>query len=161
VAVPGDPGQSVATTFTLTGTDTDFSDEVGLFLVDDADGRIGTLRPGDAGYAAAALAAPRRAATFAPLQRPVAASSLELPAGPFLGLYLAQTTTAEAVLAGNPTNDLGSRPFAFFSFRSANPDRTEHVHALPGGQYAFEDLFAGGDRHFNDRVVQIEFSPTS
>src|SRR5262249_23755927 len=54
-AVPGAPGQVVQATFTLTRRRADYRNEVGLFLVDDAAGRVGPLSPGDPGYAAAAL----------------------------------------------------------------------------------------------------------
>jgi RHS repeat-associated protein len=183
VAVPGTSGQAVTATFTLTGQDGVFAHELGAFRVDDAAGRIGDLRPGDPGYAAAALAADRRLVTFTPQQAPGAATTLPLPGGSFLGLYLVLNATVATLEARNPSNDLGSRPFAFFSFKSANPDRFEHVHELPGGQFAFknlfagakgqflpagtdpaqgqfvyQDLFAGGDPDADDRVVQITFA---
>lgn len=47
--VPGQPGQDVPATFTLVEREARYRNEVGLFPVDAADGRIGALRPGDRG----------------------------------------------------------------------------------------------------------------
>lgn len=51
----------------------------------------------------------------------------------------------------------------FSTDKSANPDGINHVvsfaYAVPGSSYlmlAFEDLFGGGDRDFNDVVVAVE-----
>ena len=142
VAVPGQPGQTVSTTFTITSRDTAFDNEFGLFSVADASGRIGDLKPGDPGYAVAALAAGRKQQLFA-ADKAVRAITLDLPAGAFFGFYLIQNQTSAGLAAANPNDLIGHRPYAFFSFRAANPDRIEHVHELPGNIFAFEDLFAG------------------
>lgn len=59
--VPGRLGESVRTTFTWTFREADFNNELGLFRVDDPTGRIGSLHPGDRGYAAAPFPAPHAA----------------------------------------------------------------------------------------------------
>ena len=46
---------STRLTFTLSNRLADYRSELGLFIVDDANGLIGALRPGDRGYAQAAL----------------------------------------------------------------------------------------------------------
>src|SRR5262245_23350265 len=53
--VPGALSQAVIATFKLSKRQALYRSEIGIFLVDDASGRIGALTPGDNGYAAAAL----------------------------------------------------------------------------------------------------------
>ena len=55
ISLPGEENQSLKTTLSFISRDADFTNEVGLFLVDDETGRIGNLTPDDEGYAAAAL----------------------------------------------------------------------------------------------------------
>lgn len=40
----------------------------------------------------------------------------------------------------------------------ANPDRVDHIRLLGDNRFGFEDLFGGGDRDFNDIVVQVKFT---
>src|SRR5262245_44786072 len=53
--VPGRAGQTTTATFTLDRRHSSHKDEFGIFRVDDVLGHLGGLRPGDAGYAAAAM----------------------------------------------------------------------------------------------------------
>ena len=157
LAVPGTTGQTVTATFTASGVSTAYADEFGIFPVDNAAGRIGTLEPSDPGYEAAALTEPGSRVVFAqpPIQGKT--TTVNLPGGSFLGLYIVPNGTTAAAKATNPDNQLGQLPFVYFSFASANPDRFEHIHQT-GNQFAFEDLFGGGDRDFNDLVVTVAFS---
>jgi hypothetical protein len=153
LALPGQPGQVVPTTFTLNFRGHRSNDEVGLFLADDAQGRIGTLRPGDPGYAAAALA-PARAQVL--LARGAAAGTtrtLDLPGGRFVGLYVIPGGTSATFLAHNPHNRLRHKPVALFSLAAANPDHRDHLRPGAGGQLGFADRI-GGRLHFTDLVLQ-------
>jgi hypothetical protein len=51
----------------------------------------------------------------------------------------------------------GGSKGAFFEFDAANPDGISHVRRSGPDTFAFEDLLGGGDRDFNDAVVQIGF----
>jgi RHS repeat-associated protein len=157
LAVPGTTGQTVTATFTASGVSTAYANEFGIFPVDDAMGRIGTLKPGDPGYEAAALNEPGSRVVFAqpPIQGQT--TTVNLAGGSFLGLYLVPNGTTAEAKATNPNNQLGQLPFVYFSSASANPDRFEHIHQT-GNRFAFEDLFGGGDRDFNDLVVTVAFS---
>ncbi|HJT77647.1 MAG TPA: DUF4114 domain-containing protein, partial [Gemmataceae bacterium] len=155
--VPGQPGQLVAVRFAYTLRDAAFRNELGMFLVDDAQGHIGRLKPGDPGYAAAALSRARGLVLFSPGQAPGASRTLELPAGQFFGLYLIQNSTTARFLTHNPRNRPGRGPVAFFSLVRANPDRFQHLRGLPGLGFGFEDGLGGGDRDFNDLVTRVEF----
>src|SRR5262249_18460873 len=60
----GAAGTSPDVTYTILAKDASTKFEAGYYRVDDASGRIGTLKPGDAGYADAALAAGRAVTLF-------------------------------------------------------------------------------------------------
>src|SRR5262249_30625003 len=115
--------------------------------------RIGTLRPSDPGYAAAALG--RSRILFTRDQRAGAVTHLRLPAGSLFGTYLVQNSSYERLLARNPQDGLAGRPHVFFSFAAANPDHFRHLHLRPGGIQRWEDMTHGGDRDFNDAVVKM------
>ncbi len=157
LAVPESTGQTVATTFTLTGGANGTPDELGLFAVD-AQGRIGALNPLDPGYAEAALSNPSSQILFAQGQTPGAVQTVNLPAGSFMAFYLVQQNSTHRQLLHDPADQLGLKPMVYFSLPQANPDLFDHVQLLPNNQFAFEDQTGGGDRDFNDEVVQITFA---
>jgi hypothetical protein len=111
---------------TPTPSNAAISGELGLFRVDDADGRIGTLRPSDAGYAAAAMNSTTRQVIFTASQAPGATQALNLNGSRLIGFYFIPNGTAASFLSGNSTNSATGSPVAFFSFDAANPDDLEH-----------------------------------
>ncbi len=145
-------------TFTVTGVDTGYANEFGVFAVDDATGRIGALLPGDAGYTAAAMSEAGQRVVFANGPTAGKTATLDVPGGSYLGLYLVQNSTTASFKSNNPDDLLRQRPFVFFLFAAANPDRFDHVRETATNQYDFEDLFAGGDRDFNDLEVRVDFA---
>jgi hypothetical protein len=122
-----------------------FDNSFGFYAVDDLSGSIGGLNPSDPGYAGAAIA-----------------NQVDLAAGLTGGLLLAPfliaNGTAAQFLAQNPSNQQGQRPMAYFAYLGANPDGVDHVRLLGDNTFGFEDLFGGGDRDFNDLVVQVNFT---
>src|SRR5258708_13576525 len=89
---------------------------------------MGTLPPGSAGYAQAALA--RRQVIETRDQTAGGASiTLTLQGGQHVGFYLIANSSVQAWLAGNPTNQATAdgQNVAFFSFAAANPDTLAHV----------------------------------
>src|SRR5262249_57938522 len=62
--VPGDPPDPGALRFTWTLRDARFNNELGVIRVDDAEGSIGGIRPGDPRYLSTAAAAGRTHAVF-------------------------------------------------------------------------------------------------
>ena len=157
LAVPDSTNPIVATKFTLVGATADTPDELGLFKVD-SQGRIGTLTPGSPGYAEAAISSSSSQIIFAQGQAPGSVQSVNLPAGSFVAFYLVQHKTTARLSLHNPTDQLGLMPTVYFSLPQANPDLFDHVHAQPNNQFAFEDLTGGGDRDFDDEVVQVDFA---
>jgi hypothetical protein len=59
-------------------------------------------------------------------------------------------------LTRNATNAGGENvPHAYFNYVAANPDRVDHVRLLGDNKFGFEDFLGGGDRDYNDTVVQF------
>lgn len=144
-------GQNVQATFTMK-REAAYNDSVSFYKIDDASGTITslsgeTLRPGDSGYAQAALA--------------------NVVSGLNLSGSNGQTVTAEKTLQGGSlyapilmTNVTASRPTGdnlFTAFSLGNADRTDHVRLLGANTFGFEDLMGGGDKDFNDVIVQASF----
>lgn len=158
LSIPGQSGQKVTAKFTWTEREAAFNNELGLFVVDDATGRIGSLLPTDPGYAQAALInSTSRQIVFASGETEGTVKNLELPSGAYIGFYLIQNSTTEHFLRQNPQNQSAKGPSAFFLFPGANPDEFDHVVELPPNQLAWEDLTGGGDKDFDDLVFRYEF----
>ncbi|MDX2232083.1 MAG: DUF4114 domain-containing protein, partial [Leptolyngbyaceae cyanobacterium bins.349] len=129
-----------------------FNNTVGLYTVDSAEGAIGTLRPGDAGYAQAALQ--RRVNT---LSRDTNTTG-NLTGGSILAPFLIANGTVDQFLAQNAANTAGTTPAAYFAFIAANPDKVDHIRLLGDNTFGFEDLSGGGDQDFNDIVLRVNFT---
>ncbi|NEO87139.1 MAG: DUF4114 domain-containing protein [Spirulina sp. SIO3F2] len=121
-----------------------YNNSLGFYVVDNEAGYVDNLAPGDAGYAAAALA---RRVDY----------SQGFAGGQLFAPYLVANTTPEVFLAFNPTNRPGGGVYAYFAYLGANPDRIDHVRLLGDNTFAFEDLYGGGDLDYNDAVIQINF----
>jgi Ca2+-binding RTX toxin-like protein len=119
-----------------------------FYKVDNLSGAIGTLNPGDAGYAAAA------AGRAYGLQG--GGTALQ---GPGYGLYAqAQITNVNSgdMIAMQLTNR--SSGDTFFAFGQANGDNTAHLFNYGANTWGWEDTRGGGDYDFNDLIVQLDFT---
>ncbi|MBD0304220.1 MAG: DUF4114 domain-containing protein, partial [Tolypothrix sp. T3-bin4] len=120
------------------------------------DGKV-DLDPGDAGYAQAAIAQRVDINLSVPNQG-TANITGQLPGGGFLAPFMITNGTPEAFLAQNASNQPGQAPIACFSYLGANPDGVDHIRLLADNTFGFEDLFGGGDKDFNDLVVQVNIA---
>ncbi|MEQ9235281.1 DUF4114 domain-containing protein [Coleofasciculus sp. E2-BRE-01] len=125
-------------------SDADYDNNFGFYIIDDPDGRIGDLRPGDPGYAEAAV-------------RQRLDTDAGLPAGTLVAPFIIADGSAEEFLAENPTNQSGEDVMAYFAFMGANPDGVDHVRLLGDNTIGFEDQWNGGDRDYDDLVIQVNF----
>ncbi len=157
--VPASERGSVNVEFSLLGRESGYRNEFGIFLVDDANGRIGTLKPGDSGYLQAALAVSRSQLLFKADQAGGASATVALAPGQHFGTFLVANGTLQDWHA-NP-GAIGTKQGlnVYLSFAAANADRYPHVLRMSqdGIVLGLEDLWHGGDRDHNDMTVRIEF----
>ncbi|MBV8191201.1 MAG: hypothetical protein JO339_28455 [Alphaproteobacteria bacterium] len=128
---------------------------VAFYRVDDLTGDIGTFHPGDAGYAAAA------ASRFYQL-----GSGGNWLAGPGDGNYeqaMLEHVNAGDIIAMEFTNNTHGN--TFWAFAQANEQvggqNVGHLWNYAMNAWGWEDTFGGGDRDFNDLVVQFDFTSNS
>ncbi len=121
---------------------------VTLYRVDDATGQIGGVAPGDAGYAAAADGRAYLAST--------GGTSF---AGPGYGLF------AQGQISGVDAGDLVAMKLSdlttgstYWGFAAANADGVQHLWNYGVNTWGWEDTYGGGDRDYNDLVVQLDFT---
>lgn len=151
-------GTALKADFTTKG-DAAYTNNIGFYQVTDAltgaiqltDGTI--LKPGDANYAAEAI---RSAVIQA--GKIDSKIGLDVPGG---GIYapvvVAQGSLTDFVTK-NPTNGGdGSAIHAYFNYLGANPDKLDHFKLTGANTFAVEDQFGGGDKDFNDLIVNTSF----
>ena len=180
--------------FYLDSQETGFQNELGFYFVDGPDGRITLrdggdpegaplldakgqpqfVRPGDPGYAAAALASANSQVVFArgEIANPGTGDTFqEFAVDAFVGFYLIQDATTDDWRAGG-----ANAPQVWFSFANANADRVDHfvrTNSRDTGyrsntlQYKVEDSSRkvtnangqAGDSDFNDWVFTVNLLP--
>jgi len=114
-------GQTTPTTFTKLPSTAAYKHEVGVVRVDAADGRIGTVKPGDVGYLQAALTSATRQVIFSDTTMPgVDTRTLSLSRASSTPFYMITQGTAEDVLARNRATR-SAAALAYFSNSEANP----------------------------------------
>ncbi|MFM7437138.1 MAG: Calx-beta domain-containing protein, partial [Snowella sp.] len=154
ILLPGQEKQTIPLSVELVGKEASYQNEMGYFLADTPDGKIGDLLPGDEGYTDAVLAGDRHQMIIAAGES-VSNQVMNLPSGKYLGWYLvANGTTADIIQARR--NNSQTAPNIFFSYSAANKDGLSHVHAQADSHtWAWEDIYGGGDRDFNDLVFRF------
>jgi len=119
--------------------------EFGLFEVDDESGRIGNLRPGQRGYAEAAIN--RRLPVVSQGQ---GEAVVKVQKGKVYSSYIISGGSSADWLRENRSNSLMKPIRAFFDRPLDNPDKQEHISWRDGEVY-----IAGGlDRNMHDRSCQ-------
>jgi hypothetical protein len=135
---------------TLTG-DAAYKNTLGFYTVDDVDGRIGNLKPGDNGYIAAALNR-----SVISLSKDEPNQNQAITGNQILAPYLVANGTIRDVLSGDRVGEI---PQVYFGYTAANSDGQNHTRLLGDNKFAFEDQFGSGDRDFNDSIVQLTITP--
>ena len=150
---PGPDGRTIQVDAQLASRGGEFENSFGFFTVDDADGAIDGLSPGDDGYVDAALA--RAVTLFDSTEAEGALDSFTVMGGQSVGFFLIQDGTLEQAIAGDK--------IPLFSIADANPGGFGQVQQGDGDQpgecrLSFEDIAGGGDADFNDLVVDLTFT---
>ena len=128
---------------------------VSFYKVDDYAGKIGTLNPGDAGYAAAVAAR-----LYTTQQGGTAVD------GPGYGLYTQTQLThvnSGDMIAMQLTNKSSGDVFWAFSQANEKVDGAGvgHLWNYGANTWGWEDVHGGGDRDYNDLIVQLDFTSAS
>jgi 3-phytase len=158
----------------LNQTTAAFNNLFGLYEVDDVTGSVNGIKPGEIGYAKAALS--KVVDNFIVRvggSSSGAASDVIVNGGkiysPFViangGNFSGNLQAAiNAFFAANPNNSPANAqnyttlPVAYFSFGVANPDGAAHLRSFGNNTFGFEDLPAGvgvSDYDFNDAVFSF------
>lgn len=133
-----------------------YNNNVGFYVVEDAIGTIklangSSLKPGDANYAVEAIksAVLQAGKTDSKLNQDVVGGKIYAP------VVVAQGSFTDFV-SKNPTNGGGASDIhAYFNYLGANSDKTDHFRLIGNNTFGVEDQFGGGDRDFNDLVVNL------
>jgi Domain of unknown function (DUF4114) len=151
-------GKTLKTDITTTSSAT-YINNIGFYVVEDAIGTIkladgSTLKPSDANYAVEAI---KNALTNS-----LQAAQDDHKVGQDLvgGRIYAPVVIAQGSLTDfvskNPSNGGGANDIhAYFNYISANSDNTDHFKLLANNTFGVEDMYGGGDRDFNDLVVNM------
>jgi pimeloyl-ACP methyl ester carboxylesterase len=140
--------------------DAAYLNNIGFYAVKDAlTGLIDlgngvTLKPGDADYAKAAVNS--AIANSFQLAKNDRKANLDVPGGGvYAPIVIAQGSLADFI-SKNPTNGGdGNAIHAYFNYLGANPDKFNHFRLDSPNTFAVEDMFGGGDKDFNDLIVNM------
>ncbi|WP_204104834.1 MULTISPECIES: DUF4347 domain-containing protein [Spirulina sp. CCY15215] len=135
-----------------------FSNVVGFYAVDDANGTVGGFTPGSAGYARAALENRVSGLNLAVSNQGTANFSADLSGGKIYAPFLIANGTVEEFLTENSSNSNSSDLVAYFLYQGANPDGADHIRLFGNNVFGFEDLKGGGDLDFNDIIVEANIA---
>jgi hypothetical protein len=136
-----------------------YTNNIGFYVVEDSIGTIKladgkTLKPSDIGYAAEAIksAILQAGKTDSKIGQDLAGGKIYAP------VVVAQGSFNDFI-AGNPANIGGLGINAYFNYVSANSDKKDHFRLLGNNTFGVEDQYGGGDRDFNDLVVNLNVKP--
>lgn len=141
------PDQRVVGTVAI-GREASLDSITGFYRTQDTSGAVRAgdgrtlVRPGEVGYAQAALRMENQVADLAGLSvadNGTASRSFQLTGGSYLA----------------PFSQVGGS--TFFAFAAANTDGIGHFRTLGSNTFGYEDLPGGGDRDFDDGVLSFRF----
>jgi Calx-beta domain/Domain of unknown function (DUF4114) len=136
---------------TVSTSDAAYQNYIGFYAVEDAQGTLANgLKVGDAGYAEAAIKSAIMRGFKTETQ-----SDLTVSGGKIFAPVVIANGTFEDFLNRNPQNQANSNIHAYFNYRGANTDGVDHFRLLGDNKFGVEDLYGGGDRDYNDIVVQL------
>ena len=148
----------VNATFTI-NREAAFDNSVGFYRVVNRDGGIDTngdgtadILPGAAGYTQAAINNRVTGVDLRVGNQQTANIAGQLTGGFIYVPFLIANGTVAEVASGQKLNDV------YTTFLGANADKVDHVRLLGNNTFGFEDLSGGGDRDFNDVIVQVKFT---
>ena len=134
-----------------------YNDNIGFYAVEDAIGTIkladgSTLKPGDANYAVKAIQS-----AILQVGKTDNKTNQDLVGGKiYAPVVVAQGSLTDFASKNiNNSSTDANAIHAYFNYLGANPDKLDHFRLLGNNTFGVEDLYGGGDRDFNDLVVNV------
>lgn len=150
--------QSVTANFAV-NREASYNNYVGFYQVADQNGGIDTngdgkadILVGQAGYAQAAVRGRVSGIDLTVNNQGTANSTGTFGADSLFAPFIIVDSTPDAILNSNANKDI------YFAFLGANSDQTDHIRMLGNNTFGFEDLANGGDKDYNDMIVQVNLS---
>jgi hypothetical protein len=144
---------------TTTKGDAAYNNNIGFYAVQDSIGTIklangSTLKPGDANYAfeavkSALITAGQAGKIDRKLNQDILGGNTYAP------VVIAQGTLNDFVSKNSSNDGDGTKIHAYFNYLGANPDKFDHFLLSGANTFSVEDQFGGGDRDFNDLIVNM------
>ncbi|MEQ9373401.1 DUF4114 domain-containing protein [Coleofasciculus sp. F4-SAH-05] len=157
--------ESAQLQFTLTDNRSNFVNEIGIFYLDDEQGRVNGIAPGEDGYLNAVFSQPQVIVSTlpdSPFPELNLTRQLTVDVGSRIGFYFVRNSTTDTVLADLATGQTPSN--VFFAFPEANPDGFDYgqVSQQDDGRFIlqWQEVQGGGNTDFNDLVLAVELSDT-
>jgi Calx-beta domain/Domain of unknown function (DUF4114) len=134
-----------------TTSDARYNNYIGFYEVEDALGTLENgLKPDGIGYAESAI----KSAILQSYKNEFK-SDLTVSGGKILAPVVIANGTFKDFMDLNPENQANSSVHAYFNYLGANPDKVDHFRLLGDNKFGVEDMFGGGDRDYNDIVIQL------
>lgn len=134
-----------------TTSDAAYNNYIGFYAVTDDKGTLANgLKPGDAGYAEAAIKG-----MVLNCFKTETKSDLTVAGGQIFAPIVIANGTFDDFLKQNPQNKANSNVHAYFNYIGANTDGVDHFRLLGDNKFGVEDMYGGGDRDYNDVVFQL------
>ncbi len=132
-------------------SDAAYNNNIGFYAVEDAQGTLANgLKPGDAGYAEAAIKSALLRCFKTDTKTDVAVEG-----GKIYAPVVIANGSFEDYLKNNPQNQASGDIHAYFNYIGANTDKVDHFRLLGDNKFGVEDFYGGGDRDYNDIVFQM------
>ncbi|MEH2317470.1 DUF4347 domain-containing protein [Nostoc sp.] len=152
--------QSVTANFTV-HREASYNNYVGFYQVADENGGIDTngdgkadILVGQAGYSQAALHGRVAGIDLRVNNQGTANYTGTFQPGSIFAPFIIVNPRADAILHSNANSD----PKVYFPFLGASSDKVDHIRLLGNNTFGFEDLPNGGDKDYNDVIVQVNLS---
>ncbi|MDZ8027125.1 MAG: DUF4347 domain-containing protein [Nostoc sp. DedQUE11] len=134
---------------------------VGFYQIADESGGIDTnndgvadILVGQAGYAEAAVRGRVTGIDLTVTNQGTASHNGTFAASSLFAPFIIINGKPDAFVAKNSNNN----PTVYFAFLGANTDKADHIRLLGNNTFGFEDLANGGDKDYNDIIVQINLT---
>jgi Domain of unknown function (DUF4114) len=135
--------------------DASYNNFIAFYEVEDAQGTLlNGLKPGDPGYAKAAI----EGAVFRSRFKSEEDNNVSVSNTKILAPVVVANGTFDDFLSKNSQNKADGSIHAYFNFIGANTDKVDHFRLLGDNKFGVEDIYGGGDRDYNDLIVQLKIT---